>query len=107
MDKTGFMFGQSSSQCVLVPAGDPASRFKAQPGNWESATVVECIGSRGQVLPPLIIMWGKVHTVGEQWRMVDIPVEWHFSKGPTGYSDAELAKLWIENIFDINTRPLS
>ena len=33
MDKTAFMFGQGGTQCILVPEGNPASRFKAQPGN--------------------------------------------------------------------------
>lgn len=105
MDETGFMFGQGASQRVLVPGGDPASRFKAQPGTRESATVVECIGSGGQVLPPLIITRGKVHTVGEHRRMVDIPTNWNFSKGHRGYNDINLAKLWVQNIFDYNTRP--
>lgn len=108
MDETGFMFGQGASQRVLVPDNSAqTSRFKAQPGNRESATAIECIGSGGQVLPPLIITRGKVHTVGEQRRMVDIPATWHFSKGPTGYNDAELACLWVEDIFDAHTTPSS
>ena len=56
MDKTGFMFGQGGTQHILIPEGNPASWFKAQPGNQESATVIEYIGSSGQVLPPLIII---------------------------------------------------
>ena len=107
MDETGFLFGQGGSQRVLVPAGDPASRFKAQPGNRESATVIECIGSGGQVLPPMIITRGKVHTVGEQRRMEDIPATWHFSKGPSGWTDNELATLWVDKVFDAITRPSS
>ena len=93
MDKTAFMFGQGGTQHILVPEGNPASRFKAQPGNRESATVIECIGSSGQVLPPLIIIQGKVHTVGKQCQVEDIPSMWHFSKGPNGWTDNELAVL--------------
>ena len=107
MDKTGFIFGQGGSQRVLVSDGNPASRFKAQPANRESTTIVECIGSAGQVLPPLIITRGKIHTVGEQQQMVNIPTKWHFSKGPTGYNDIALAKIWVEHIFDCNTKPSS
>ena len=106
MDETGFIFGQGGSQQVLVPNGDWASCFKAQPANRESATVVECIGSGGQILPPLIITQGKVHTVGEQRQMVNIPATWRFSKGPTGYNNIQRAKLWVEQIFDPNTMPL-
>ncbi|CBQ68565.1 related to transposase [Sporisorium reilianum SRZ2] len=32
MDKTGFMFSQGGSEGVVVPAGDPASPFRVQPG---------------------------------------------------------------------------
>ncbi|SJX64199.1 related to transposase [Sporisorium reilianum f. sp. reilianum] len=42
MDETCFMFGQGGSEGVVVPAGDPASRFRAQPGTRESATVIKC-----------------------------------------------------------------
>ena len=54
MDETGFMFGLGSRERVIVPTGDLASRFGAQPGIREKATVIECIGSAGQVLPPLL-----------------------------------------------------
>ncbi|SJX65021.1 related to transposase [Sporisorium reilianum f. sp. reilianum] len=105
MDETGFVFGLGSSQQVIVPGSDPASQFKAQPGNHQNATVIKAIGSGGQVLPPLIITKGKLHTVGNQQQMVDIPTMWHFLKGPSGWTDNELAVLWVENIFDVNMRP--
>ena len=66
-NETGFVFGLAGSQHVVVPAGEKAVQFKAQPGNQHSATAIECIGSGGQVLLPLIITKGKLHTVGEQW----------------------------------------
>ncbi|SPO28681.1 related to transposase [Ustilago trichophora] len=58
MDETGFMFGQAGSERIIVPSGKPAARYKAQPGTRESATIIECIGSSGQVLSPLIITKG-------------------------------------------------
>ncbi|CBQ72541.1 hypothetical protein sr17473 [Sporisorium reilianum SRZ2] len=30
---------------------------------------------------------------------------WHFSKGPSGWTDNDLAVLWVENVFDVNTKP--
>ncbi|CDU24665.1 related to transposase [Sporisorium scitamineum] len=66
IDETGFVFGLCSSQHVIMPGSYPASRFKAQLGNHQSATVIKAISSRGQVLPPLIITKGKLHMVGEQ-----------------------------------------
>ncbi|SJX62091.1 related to transposase [Sporisorium reilianum f. sp. reilianum] len=104
MDETGFVFGLGSSQHVIMPGGDPAGWFKAQPGNHQNATVIEAISSGGQVLLPLIITKGKLHTVGEQWHMEDILATWHFSKGPSSWTDNDLTILWVENIFDVNTK---
>lgn len=58
MDESGYRFGQGGSEQVFVPDGDKAACFKAQPGSQEMATVIECIGSGGQVLPPLVITKG-------------------------------------------------
>ena len=84
MDETRFLIGAGGSERVLVPDGDPASRFKMQPGSQEWASVVECIGSGGQVLPPLVITKGRLHTVGKQRRMANIPSTWLFSKSENG-----------------------
>ncbi|SJX64778.1 related to transposase [Sporisorium reilianum f. sp. reilianum] len=105
MDETGFVFGLGSLQHVIVPGGDPAGQFKAQPGNRQNTTVIEAISSGGQVLPPLIITKGKLHTVGKQQCMEDIPATWQFSKGPSSWTDNELTILWVENVFDANTKP--
>lgn len=105
MDESGYRFGQGGSVRVLVPAGDKAARFKAQPGSREMATVIECIGSGGQVLPAVVITKGKIHTVGEQRRMAGIPSSWRFAKTVNGWSNNDLAILWLENTFDACTRP--
>lgn len=105
MDETGFMFGQGNSERVLVPADDKAARFKAQPGSRESATVVECIGSGGQVLPPLVITKGVVHTIGDHRRMQGVPSLWYFSKSTNGWTSDALAVEWLDKVFDPNTTP--
>ncbi|SPO22558.1 related to transposase [Ustilago trichophora] len=106
MDETGFMFGVGGRERVVVPSGDQAASFRAQPGNRESATVIECIGSAGQVLPPLIITKGRVHTVGEQQRMENVPATWRFAKSNNGWTNNEIAVQWVETIFDPSTTPL-
>jgi hypothetical protein len=105
MDKTGCPFRQTVSERVLVPDGDQAARFKLQATNREMATAIKCIGSGGQVLPPLIITRGKVHTVGEHRQMEGVPTTWHFAKSANGWTSNELAVQWLETIFDLNTRP--
>ncbi|GAC97421.1 transposase [Pseudozyma hubeiensis SY62] len=105
VDETGFMLGVLGTERIVVPAGDPSCRFKAQPGSWEWATVVECIGSGGQVLPPLIITKGQRHVVGDYRQMEGVPSLWNFTKSPNGWSNDELAVEWLETIFDPGTRP--
>lgn len=105
MDETGFMFGQAGSERVVVPRGEPAARFKAQPGTRESATVIECIGSGGQVLPPLIITKGRVHTVGEQRRLDGVPASWRFAKTVNGWTNDIVGLQWLNDIFEPTTRP--
>ncbi|SJX66128.1 related to transposase [Sporisorium reilianum f. sp. reilianum] len=103
MDKTGFMFSQGGSEHVVVPAGNLASRFRAQPGTQELATIIKCIGSSGQVLPPLVITKGCIHTVGEHRSMEGIPTLWHFLKLTNGWTSNALAIKWLENVFNPNT----
>ncbi|SPO30985.1 related to transposase [Ustilago trichophora] len=105
MDETGFMFGQAGSERIIVPSGKPAARYKAQPGTRESATIIECIGSGGQVLSPLVITKGRVHTVGEQRRMEGVPNSWRFAKTDNGWTSHALGLEWLETIFEPETRP--
>ncbi|SPO20076.1 related to transposases [Ustilago trichophora] len=105
MDETGFMFGQAGSERIIVPSGEPAARYKAQPGTRELATIIECIGSGGQVLSPLIITKGRVHTVGEQRQMEGVPGSWRFAKTDNGWTSHALGLEWLETIFEPETRP--
>ena len=59
------MMGVGGKERVVVPEGDQAASFRSQPGNRDSAMVVECIGSGEKVLPPLVLTKGQIHTVGE------------------------------------------
>ncbi|SJX66463.1 related to transposase [Sporisorium reilianum f. sp. reilianum] len=106
MDETGFIFGQAGSEHVVIPSGDLASWFKAQPGTQELATIVKCIRSGGQVLLPLIITKGVHHTVSEHWHMNGVPASWHFMKSSNGWTNNELTVKWLKNIYDPSTRPL-
>ncbi|SJX61423.1 related to transposase [Sporisorium reilianum f. sp. reilianum] len=103
MDETGFMFGIGAKQHVVIPKGH--ARFKGVPGNQQSATVIECIGSGGQVLPPLVINAGKIHMFGEFRRMVDIDDNWSFAKTDNGWTSNAIAVDWLKEIFDVHSQP--
>ena len=101
------MMGVGGKERVVVPEGDQAASFRSQPGNRDSAMVVECIGSGEKVLPPLVITKGQIHTVGEHQQMEEIPSSWHFSKSLNGWTSIKLATKWLEHIFDPNTMPMT
>jgi hypothetical protein len=104
MDETGFMMGVGGRQKVIVPAGPNANHFKAQPGNRDSTTVIECIGSGGQPIPPLIIFKGRVHLYGDHRRMLGPANDWFFGVSINGWTSNDLALKWLQLIFDPATQ---
>ncbi|HEX3640504.1 MAG TPA: hypothetical protein VHV10_04385, partial [Ktedonobacteraceae bacterium] len=60
-DETGFMMGMTAT-CKVVTNSDRSGRaITIQPGNRNWVTAIECVSAAGWVLPPMIIMQGKVH----------------------------------------------
>jgi hypothetical protein len=100
MDETGFMMGVGGRQKVVVPTGPKANHFKAQAGNRDSTTVIECIGSGGQSIPPLIIFKGRIHLYGDHRRMLGPANDWFFGVSINGWTSNELALKWLRLIFD-------
>ncbi|SPC65295.1 uncharacterized protein UHOD_11054 [Ustilago sp. UG-2017b] len=70
IDKTGFLIGQSQCRYIIVPRENGKNQcFRSQPGNWETITVIECIGAQRTKPPPMVIVWGKNHMQGVRGRM--------------------------------------
>jgi len=59
MDEIGFLRGYIQSAKVVTRAEHEAVYI--QPGNRGWTTVVECVSARGDRLPPMVILKGKVH----------------------------------------------
>ena len=59
-DESGFLMGKISSQLVVTGLEKPGKRKKLQPGDREWVTLVQGVGSTGKVIPPFLILAGKV-----------------------------------------------
>jgi len=55
-DETGFQMGIATTAKVICSSDRSGKPSLIQPGNRECVTVVECVGSTGKVVPPLIIL---------------------------------------------------
>jgi hypothetical protein len=45
---------------VIVPCG-VTELYTASPENWTSITIIEAVSAVGKVIPPILIIPGKVH----------------------------------------------
>ena len=58
-DETGFMMGMISTALVVTSSDRHGKPTLAQPGNREWISVIQSINSRGQAIPPFIIVAGQ------------------------------------------------
>ena len=101
-DKTGQALGKILGQMVLIVVHDP-DVFLKEPGNREWCSSIECIGLH-QAVPPFIIF--KAKEINLNWN-VQVPKatkNWHFCTRSKGWSNSELAYLWIQH-YEKHTRP--
>ncbi|EED17233.1 conserved hypothetical protein [Talaromyces stipitatus ATCC 10500] len=82
-DETGFAMGISSTAKVICSSDRSGKPSLIQPGNREWVTVVECVGSTGTVVPPLIIF--KSGTNRAEWyTSPKLPPDWSITHSPNG-----------------------
>jgi hypothetical protein len=102
MDETGFSIGAIKSAHVVVNK-DIQSRTIVHPGRQEWVTVIECISTDGNVLPPFLILKGK--SVMPSWIPKSIlDEEWRMAASSTGWTNNELGFIWLKEIFEPTTR---
>ena len=59
-DECGFLMGKISSQLVITGLEKPSKVKKLQPSDREWVTLIQAISSTGKVIPPFLILAGKV-----------------------------------------------
>jgi hypothetical protein len=102
-DESGFLMGKISSQLVVTGSEKPGKRKKLQPGDREWVTLVQGIGVTGKVIPPFLILAGKV--LISNWFTEDLPRDWVINVSPTGWTNNNLALAWLHH-FDMHAKPV-
>ncbi|SNX84851.1 uncharacterized protein MEPE_03560 [Melanopsichium pennsylvanicum] len=99
MDKIGVMMGCFTCHKVVVPA-QKCNAFHLHPSNCNSTTVVECVGSSGQMLEPLVIWKGSWYRLGNHCQMEGVGADWYFASSEKGYISNSLALEWLIRVFE-------
>jgi hypothetical protein len=105
-DETAFAIGLGATAKVICSSDRSGKPSLIQPGNREWVTVVECVGSSGVVVPPLIIFKSK-HNQAEWYTDPILPLDWSITHSPNGRTSDELRLQWLEKVFEPFTRPLT
>ena len=103
MDETGFAIGVVQRSYVVVNK-ESKTRYQAQPGRQEWASVVECICANGCSIAPFIILKGE--KVTSSWiPTVALDLHWHFGASQKAWTSNALGFDWLVRVFDPMTRP--
>jgi hypothetical protein len=102
-DETGFMMGMISTTLVVTSSDRYGRPTLAQPGDREWVSVIQSISSRGEVIPPFIIVAGQYH-LSNWYEDSVLPKDWVISTTPNGWTTNEKGVEWIRH-FEKHTMP--
>ena len=98
MDETGFRIGCGKAQLVVTM--DPNKPFRMiDPENRDYITSVECIGSAGETIPPMLLISG-VNILHKWCQHNDLDDEIRIGTTETGYSNDDTALEWLQHFID-------
>jgi hypothetical protein len=94
-DETGFRIGVLQGGSKVITHVATKSVYLSDPDNRESITSVECISAGGEVIPPMIVMAGKVMLE----KHFDNNLDSHTLLGvsESGYSNDVLGLKWLHH----------
>lgn len=102
-DEAGFMMGIISTTMVVTSSERRGKATLAQPGNREWVSVLQSINSRGEAIPPFIIVAGQYHLTN-WYEDSKLPKDWVISTTHNGWTTNEKAVDWIQH-FEKHTKP--
>lgn len=105
-DETCYAMGVAATTKVICSSNRTEKPGFVQPGSREWATVIECVGSTGKVLPPLII-FKSTHHQAEWFTDPNLPSDWSITYSQEGWTSDEIGLQWLEKVFEPFTRPLT
>jgi hypothetical protein len=95
VDETGFMIGVGKDQWVLTRDASRPS-YLGSSSSRELVTVIKAVGGCGRVIPPMVILPGKVHQ--EHWySKLDMEDDYLIGVSESGYTNDYLALEWLKH----------
>lgn len=95
--------GKISSQLVVTGSEKPGKQKKLQPGDREWTTLVQGVWATGKLIPPFLIVSGKV--LISTWFTEDLPRNWVITVSSSGWINDDLALAWLKH-FDSHAKPV-
>ena len=98
-DETGFAMGLCTTSKVITAAERSERPRTVIQGNREWVTIIECIGSSGCHIPPLIILKGKEQQA-TWYQEPTLPQEWQIATSPNGWTTDAIGLHWLKEVFE-------
>ena len=98
-DETGFAMGLCSTSKVITSIERSERPRRVIQGNREWVSIIECIGSRGCQIPPLIILKGKEQQA-VWYQESNLPQEWHIATSQNGWTTDKIGLHWLKEVFE-------
>ena len=95
-DETGFAMGVISSEMVVISSERHQKGRKAQQGNKQWATLIECICADGSNIPPFVIVAGKTH-LSSWYENSPLSNNWAISVTENGWTTNERCLDWLQH----------
>ena len=84
-DETGFAMGLCTTSKVITAVERSERPCTVIQGNREWVTIIECVSSKGILIPAAIILKGKEHQAA--WYEEDnLPLDWRLTNSPNGWT---------------------
>ncbi len=92
---------------IVVTGSDRAGRPRTtQPGNREWVTLIETIGARGSLVPPLVVFEVVMHQAAWYQNNI-IPLDWSIGVSENGWTTDDIGLYWLKNVFDKHMKSLT
>ena len=95
MDETGFRIGCGEAQLVVTMDQNKPLRM-IDPKNRDYITSVECIGSAGKTIPPMLLISG-VNILHKWCQHNDLDCDIVIGTTETGYANDDTALEWLQH----------
>jgi hypothetical protein len=105
MDETSFRIGIPRGERVIVPC-EAKELYTPSPENWTLITIIETVLVVGEVIPPILIIPGKVHM--NSWYHPNLRGTERILLSDSRFTNDKLGLRWLEHFIQhIESTPYS